>query len=91
MFCSAGIAFDFGTAFGIVMVGSIVGMSVQYWVARYLFKDKVRTPLCVCVIAALFAVLKQQQGPMGQFSDPNKQHLILTPVRKKDACHFSRQ
>jgi uncharacterized membrane protein YdjX (TVP38/TMEM64 family) len=41
----AGIAFDFGTAFGIVMVGSIVGMSVQYWVARYLFKDKVEKHL----------------------------------------------
>lgn len=39
---STGIALDFGTAFGIVMVASVVGMSLQYWAARYLFKDKVR-------------------------------------------------
>lgn len=43
LFCT-GIAFDFGTAFGIAMAGTFVGMSIQYWAARYLFKDKVCYP-----------------------------------------------
>jgi uncharacterized membrane protein YdjX (TVP38/TMEM64 family) len=41
----AGIAFDFPTAFGIVMVGSFIGMSIQYWAAHYLFKSKVEKHL----------------------------------------------
>ena len=41
MVACAGIALDFGTAYGIVMVGSFIGMSIQYWAARYIFKDKV--------------------------------------------------
>jgi uncharacterized membrane protein YdjX (TVP38/TMEM64 family) len=41
----AGGAFDFGTAFGIVMTGCVVGMSMQYWAARLLFKEKVENHL----------------------------------------------
>lgn len=37
----AGMAFDFPKAFGIAMAGSVIGMSIQYWAARYLLKDKV--------------------------------------------------
>jgi uncharacterized membrane protein YdjX (TVP38/TMEM64 family) len=42
----AGGAFDFGTAFGIVMTGCVVGMSMQYWAARLLFKEKVSIDVC---------------------------------------------
>jgi uncharacterized membrane protein YdjX (TVP38/TMEM64 family) len=37
----AGMVFDFPKAFGIAMAGSFIGMSLQYWAARYVFKDKV--------------------------------------------------
>lgn len=54
--CCAGIAMDFGSAFGLVMAASVIGMSIQYWVARYLLKDKVRrggahTPHCVAAFS----------------------------------------
>jgi uncharacterized membrane protein YdjX (TVP38/TMEM64 family) len=41
----AGGAFDFGTAFGLVMTGCVVGMTMQYWAARLLFKEKVERHL----------------------------------------------
>lgn len=38
---AAGMVLKFGLAFGIVMLGSIIGMTMQYWAARCLFKAKV--------------------------------------------------
>jgi uncharacterized membrane protein YdjX (TVP38/TMEM64 family) len=36
----AGMALDFGRAYAIVMAASVVGMSLQYWLARYVFKAR---------------------------------------------------
>jgi membrane protein DedA with SNARE-associated domain len=48
----AGLALPFWTAYGVVMAASAVGMGLQYWAARYIFKERVSL-MRVCLLRPL--------------------------------------